>query len=96
MRNRQLGYARIRKARWHLLPADIFGAMVSELAWEETEAHKLAIRGRIHRRRMDAVTTFRKVHGSLKETWWFVPAKIPARRMSGYFRSKPMWHKRRS
>jgi len=92
----RVDYASIRKAKWRQLAPDVFGAMMSELAWEETRCKGLAIRGRLHRRRMEAVSVFRQVHGTLKESWWFVPAKIPARRMSGYFRAKPMWHKRRS
>lgn len=92
-------YAGIRKTKWRDLAADELGAVMARLASWELHSTRLAVRGRLRRRRLEAVALFRQIHGPLSEKWMWVPRNVRTPKFpteSITFRGKPMWHVNRS
>src|SRR6185295_7496593 len=90
-----LPYAAIPKIRWHRLAPDELGAVMADLATLELQSTQLAVRGRIRRRRLEAVALFRRLHGQLSEKWMWVPKYVRTPRYPDEpirFRNRPMWH----
>jgi len=95
---RRRDYADIRKAKWRDLAADELGAVMARLASRELQSARLPIRGRLRRRRLEAVALFRQIHGSISEKWMWVPKNVRMPKFppeSIRFRGKPMWHMKR-
>lgn len=92
-------FADIRKKDWQLLAPDALGAVMANLSTRELHAQRLAVRGRLRRRRLDAVQLFGEMYGPLAEKWFWVPKELRTPRFETAkvkFRWKPMRHLKRS
>ena len=98
MRKRR-DYADIRKANWGQLAPDELGAVMANLSSRELYCKQLSVRGRLRRRRLEAVALFRQIHGPLKDKWFWVSKSLRTPRFETKpvkFRWKPMWHLKRA
>jgi len=91
--------ADIRKQDWRRLAPDELGAVMANLSTRELHAQRLGVRGRLRRRRLQAVQIFREAYGPLAEKWFWAPKQLRTPRFETArikFRWKPMWHLKRS
>jgi hypothetical protein len=91
-------FADIRKKDWRLLAPDELGAVLAILSHRELHAQRLAVRGQLRRRRLEAVRLFGEMYGPLAEKWFWVRRELRTPRFETAkvkFRWKPMWHFKR-
>jgi len=89
-------YAHIPKRYWKDLVPDELGAVMSCLATYELRCKRLPIRGRLRRRRLEALALFQCIYWPVTGKLSFEQERLPMPKFSTQFRLKPRWHQRRT